>query len=635
LVLPVGLIVLSGDAPRSPDPLRVRSWLTTPDGRQLLAEQDPVSFGGTPISALTIAVDPTREYQVVDGFGASITDSSAAVLHRLDPETRDATLVQLFDPRRGAGLSYLRQPMGASDFVDEEPYTYDDMAPGGSDYDMEHFNIEHDERQILPLLRRARALNPQLRVMASPWTAPAWMKTNGSLVGGSLTDDPRIYRAYARYFVEFLQAYAAAGVQVDAITVQNEPQQSPSDYPGMLMSPRQQATFISVLGPALRAAGLRTAILAHDDTWASSAPAPVPGSTPVDSDAEGVLGDPAAARWVDGVAFHCYSGRAGVQADVQRRVPDAQIVLSECSGYRRSEETPSVTFARSLGTFARLAINTTRNWARAVLTWNLALGPEGGPHRGGCGTCTGLVTVGPGQGVTYNAEYYALASLSRLVRPGAVRIASTSFPLIGDKGGLITAAFRNPHDASITLVAHNLTGLPRRFAVRLGDRGFTTSLAGGAVATFSWPGAATPTGGLVLLDPSGIRPTASPGAPVDPCCTGDVPVNAVDENAGTRWSTGHSQRPGDHLQLDLGDRRQVARVVLDAGTATADAPQQWALYAGDDPGTFGRPVAEGRRNGQLTSIDLTGVTARYVRIATTGQASTWWSIAEVRVYVRR
>jgi glucosylceramidase len=636
LVVPVALVALSRDEPRSQVPPLARGWVTSPDGTQLLAEQDPIAFSDRTTTSLTIAVDPTRDYQVIDGFGASITDSSAAVLYRLDPEIRDATMAQLFDPTRGPGLSYLRQPMGASDFVDEDFYTYDDIAPGETDYAMEHFSVEHDRPQILPLLRRAKALNPELRIMASPWTAPGWLKTNSSLTGGSLIDDPRIYRAYALYFVRFLRAYADAGVQVDAVTVQNEPQHATSDYPGMLMSPVQQATFISVLGPALRAAGLDTSILAYDHNWALSPAdaAAAPEKVSADAYAERVLSDPAGGRWVDGVAFHCYSGDPSAQAELHRVFPDVESLLSECSGFRRPDETPAATFARTLRDTARLVIEATRNWSRTFLTWNLALGPQGGPHRGGCGTCTGLITVGPERSVTLNADYYALASVSRLVRPGAVRLASTSFPSVGNEGGLITAAFRNP-DASIAVVVHNLAEEPRRFAVRVGDRSLTTSLVGGGLGTYSWPGSATPVGDLMLLDPSEMRSTASPEAPVDPCCTADTATRAIDDDAGTRWSTGRSQRPGDHLQVDLGQRRRVARVVLDAGPAAADAPHRWALYASDDPTTFGRPVAEGSGNGQLTTMDLTGVDARYLRVATTGQTSTWWSVAEARVYVPR
>jgi glucosylceramidase len=204
-----------------------RVFVTTPDRSMQLSDEGVLKFRpGAP----TISVDPSRSFQTMEGWGASITDSSAAVLYRLDKRTRDRAMAALFQTDR---LSYLRQPMGASDFVDEPHYTYDDVPAGETDYGMRRFSIAHDEAQILPLLRQALQLNPRLKVMATPWSPPAWMKTNGSLIGGRLIDDPKIYRAYADYFVRFIEAYARAGVPIDAVTVQNEPQnRNPSGYPG-------------------------------------------------------------------------------------------------------------------------------------------------------------------------------------------------------------------------------------------------------------------------------------------------------------------------------------------------------------------------------------------------------------------
>jgi len=194
--------------------------------------QVPFHIGGS--KSLTITVDPSRSYQTMDGFGASITDSSAHVLYSLQGKVRDAAMSDLFSPTQGDGLSVLRQPMGASDFVAGGFYTYNDLAPGQTDYGMRHFSIAHDQPQILPLLRQALRLNPAIKVIATPWSPPAWMKTNQSLIGGRLIDDPRVYDAYARYFVDYVQAYRHAGVPIYAVTVQNEPQnRNPSGYPGM------------------------------------------------------------------------------------------------------------------------------------------------------------------------------------------------------------------------------------------------------------------------------------------------------------------------------------------------------------------------------------------------------------------
>ena len=227
VAVPVGSPAAAADSPTA------RVWITTPDGTQRLAPATPATFGPGGSDQLTITVDPTRRYQTMRGFGASITDSSAVVLYRLRPAARDAVMADLFDPRTGDGLSVLRQPMGASDFVAGDHYTYDDVPAGETDYAMDDFTIAHDRPRILPLLRQALRLNPDLTVVATPWSPPAWMKTNGSLIGGRLIDEPAIYQAYARYFVKFVQAYRKAGVPVHAVTLQNEPQnRNPGGYPG-------------------------------------------------------------------------------------------------------------------------------------------------------------------------------------------------------------------------------------------------------------------------------------------------------------------------------------------------------------------------------------------------------------------
>ncbi len=464
-------------------------WVTTPDGRLALSDQGRVRFSrGTP-AALTITVDPDRWYQTMEGFGASLTDSSAAVLYRLDPANRDRLMAALFDPHTGNGLSYVRQPMGGSDFVADRPYTYDDLPPGQTDFELRHFSIAHDERQILPLLRQARRLNPALRILASPWSPPAWMKTSGSLLGGRLIDDPRVYRAYARYFVRFLQAYARAGVPVDAVTVQNEPQdRMPKGYPGLDLPVAQQARLVRELGPALRGAGLRTKILGFDHNWAmhpDDIAATPPGETPEVRYASELLADAATARWLSGTAYHCYFGDPAEQSRQHNRYPDKGIYVTECSGVQSADR--SKTFADTVQWHSRnLVIGAIRNWAKTVVTWNLALDPDGGPHVGGCGTCTGVVTVGPGQRVRTNAEYYTLGHLSRFVRPGAVRIASSSFGTAGWNGQIQDVAFRNL-DGSTALVVHNQNDDPRTFAVSVGGYAFTYTLPGGALATFTWP----------------------------------------------------------------------------------------------------------------------------------------------------
>jgi glucosylceramidase len=402
-----------------------------------MAEQTPVAMAAVPSADITITVDPGRRFQTIDGFGASITESSAEVLFRLTAENRDAAMRDLFDPTNGKGLSLLRQPIGASDFVVGPAYTYDDLVAGETDYSMDHFSIARDEAKILPPLRQAIALNPKITVIATPWSPPAWMKTNCSLVGGQLIDDPAICDPYAKYFVKFLQAYAAAGVHVDLVSTQNEPQnRTPSGYPGMFMSPEQQAKFIAELGPALDEADLDTKILAYDhnrSTHPDDIAATPPGEVAATEYPTAVLGDAAARAWIDGVAYHCYYGEPARQAALHKSFPDVPIYFTECPGSSALTDPPAKTFSDTLRFHARnLTIGATRNWAHTVSTWNLALDPDRGPHVGGCSTCTGVVTVGPDQQVTaMRSTTRSVISAASCARARSASPARRSAPQVG------------------------------------------------------------------------------------------------------------------------------------------------------------------------------------------------------------
>ena len=616
----------SASADRGGDGPAARVWVTSADRAELLHDRGTVAFGTRPTGELTITVDPSRTYQTVDGFGASITDSSAAVLYRLDPAAREQAMRSLFDPVRGIGVSALRQPIGASDFTDEPHYTYDDVPAGQTDFALAHFSVAHDQAQILPLLRRAKALNPRLTVIATPWSPPAWMKTTDSLIGGRLTDDPRIYATYARYFVKFVQAYQAAGVPVDFLTVQNEPQnRKPNAYPGMDLPVAQEVKLIEAVGPALRAAGLRTRILAYDHNW-STHPGDIattpPGEDPETDYPYEVLDSPAA-RWVAGTAYHCYFGDPSAQTALHDAHPDKGIWFTECSGSHGPTDPPAKFFRDTLTFHARnITIGTTRNWAKTAITWNIALDADGGPHNGGCDTCTGLLTLEADGSVSTNAEYYTIGHLSKFVKPGAVRIASTSFGTTGWNGQIMDVAFRNP-DGSTALVVHNENDDPRTFAVAVGGRSFDYSLPGGALATFTWPRSDLLDDGYDLLALHGATATAVP--------TGETPQGAVDEDASTRWSTDTAQAPGQQLQVDLGGRQTFRRVVLDTGASTGDYARSWTLQVSDDASRW-RTLASGTGTGQLTTVDVPRTHARYLRVVSTGSADNWWSVADLRLY---
>jgi len=640
IVAAVGAVGLNATAAAAPEPGTVSAhvWITTANGVDKLNDLGTVDFSTAPSTAPTVVVDPTLTYQTMQGFGGAITDSSASALYTLPPGQRAQVMASLFSPTTGDGLDYLRQPIGGSDMVATAPYTYDDLPAGQTDYNMQHFSVAHDQAQILPLLREAKALNPRLQIIASPWSPPAWMKTSDSLIGGRLIATPQIYQAYALYLLKFIEAYLANGVNVNAITVQNEPQDRTTDnYPGTDMPSAQEAAVISDLGPMIKAAQLRTEIFAYDHNWAEH-PNDVASTPPdevgdINEYVQNVLATPAA-RWISGIAFHCYYGDPSAMTTFHNEYPKLQIFEDECSGSQSAD--PADTFSDTIEWHSRnLEIGSTRNWSSTVINWNLALDSTGGPHVGGCGTCTGIVTIGPGDTVTPNAEYYALGQLSRFVQPGAVRIASTSFGTTGWNGEVIDVAFRNP-DGSTVLVAHYENDNAQAFAVQEGQQRFTYTLPGDSLATFVWEGNLAGQHPLRQVAPSGWTATASPSGPTNPCCTGDVAANAVDGDASTRYSTGEGQAPGQYLQVDFGATIPARQIVFDTGASTGDYPRGYNVQTSTNGTDWNTVLSDGQGTGQFTTIDLPGSAIQYVRITlTTADPNDWWSVADVRAYVAR
>lgn len=623
----------AGGHGQQPDPADVRVWLTTTDGTQRLTEQPSTRFTSARSDATTITIEPTQRYQTMDGFGGALTDSTAAVLYRLTPNARDAAMRSLFSTNDGIGVSFVRQPVGSSDFTAEaEHYTYDDVPAGETDFALKHFSIAHDETQILPLLRQAKRLNPSLKIVATPWSPPAWMKTTGSLVGGRLIDEPRYYDAYARYLVRYVQAYARAGVPIDYLTIQNEPQnRTPDRYPGTDLGVRQAEKVITALGPLLRKASPRTKILGYDHNWAThpndaaSAPADEPGGEP---DYPAQLLDSDAARWLAGTAFHCYYGDPSAQTALHDAHPDKGIWFTECSGSHGAGDAYPQYFADTLKWHARtITVGVTRNWAKSVIDWNLALDSDNGPYLGGCTTCTGLLEIQDDGTVVRNAEYYTIGHLSKFVRPGAVRIGSSSYGTTGWNGQVTDVAFRNP-DGSTVLVAHNENDDPRTVSVAVGSRQLEYTLPGGSLATFVWPASATRgafdgLAGLIPVDLSRATATASSDE-------ADAQL-AIDADGSTRWSAGAAQEPGQYVQVDLGHATLFRRVAIDAGGNLGDYPRGWSVSTSLD-GRSWRTAASGTGTGQLTTVDLRPQVARFVRVTQTASSGFWWSLADLRLY---
>ena len=646
---------------------QVQVWLTDLATANRLSPQPGFAFqrAGSP-GASTVAVDDRRTYQSMIGFGASLTDSSATLIaNSLTASQRAALMTELFDPQNGIGLDMLRQPMGASDFSSIGNYSYDDQPAGGSDPTLASFSIAHDLVAIVPLLQQARALNPQLTLVASPWSPPGWMKTSDSMIGGTLK--PEDFSVLAQYFARFLQAYDAAGVPVNYVTPQNEPLYIPGTYPGMGMVPADQLTFIrDYLQPAIAGTGLDAKILTYDHNWEA------PGYP------ETVFSDPAAAAATPGTAWHCYAGDVAAQTAVHNAYPNEDTHLTECSG-GEWQGTDQQAFDATMG----LLINSPRNYSRDVVLWNLALDQDNGPTNNGCLTCRGVVTIAnDGSGtVTKNVDYYALGQLSKFVLPGAVHLGSTSLA----DGSIEDVAFRNP-DGSTVLVAHNTRATARTFQVLWGDSAFSYTLGAGAAATFRWTGKqsgntsgydalarsvdipfANPDGSRVqltydagqqafqnsilsatkqftytapvgaslaaggtetLLSRAGWVATASSTSP-----DGDVTSKAIDADLSTRWSGGHGMASGDWFQVDMGSPQTFSGLLIDSAGSTGDFARGYQVYVSTDGVSWGNAIASGPGAGQLSRVVFPAVTARYVRVVQTGSAGNWWSIHEFNAFL--
>ncbi|PAE15315.1 hypothetical protein CHH91_14635 [Virgibacillus sp. 7505] len=462
---------LLSDRFKEPPPL-ADSWLTTGDEQHLLENQPAKLFQDDKQDLPTIFVDKHKTYQQMDGFGAAMTGSSAYLLeHKLTAKQRDALFQDLFS-ESGIHLSYLRHTIGASDYsVDDRgnpsSYTYADQQ-GTLEDPLQHFSTAPD-RTVMNMLKLAKISNPELQLMGTPWTAPPWLKYGEHTYNGSYLNyaDQRTYEIYADYFIKYLLDYKEEGLDIDLLSVQNEPQFETAAYPSMAMGAAEQQYFIqNFLGPAILDAGLRTAIVAYDHNWENSK-----------DYAETVLNG--ASEYTAGTAYHCYAGNPENTAEIQELHPEKGIYFTECSGGAWGED-----FGDNLSWLMdQVIIGTTRNWSKTVFLWNLALDETGGPTNGGCTDCRGVVTVDSQSGNSKkNVEYYALGHISKFVQPGAVRISSTELP------HLSTAAFWDQKEDKIILLAANTSNTTQTFQLEEENKHLPYTIAPQSAITFVWEG---------------------------------------------------------------------------------------------------------------------------------------------------
>ncbi|MCX5173326.1 lectin [Streptomyces antibioticus] len=573
LLLVLALSVGPGLTPRAAAAgERVDVWLTTTSdaaGRNVtrgLAQQTAVNFGSAGGGAdQTITVDEGTTYQQFEGGGASITDTTAHLLRggAISAATRDTVMRKLFSPADGIGLSFVRNPIGASDLSRPGNVSLDDTCCTLSD-----FGANGYDANVRLLTVQAKQLNPALRVKGVPWSAPGWMKDNGRMDQmGWLKWE--YYPLYAQYLVKYVQSYQAAGVHVDYLSVQNEPNccqagnPTAMNYPGMSWNPSGLVEFTkNHVYPAFRAAGIDTKVLIHDWNYGDYANF----GAAILADA-GVRNDPL----FGGIAWHGYFGDPAVGTQVHNQYPTVRQFSTEHSGGTWITNQHNEDLA-DIVTYAR-------NWSSSLVKWSLALNQDMGPHNGGCGTCTGLITVqegGPRAGqVDYTVEYYTTGHLTKFVRPGAYRIASTA------SSSVPNVAWRNP-DGSKALIAHNGSTSARSVRVDWGSQSLVYTLPARTTATFTWSGtpSGNPGGGTTgtLTGLAGKCLDVAGGATADGTA---VQLYGCNGTTAQRWTVGADgtvRALGKCLDVSGGSAADGARVQL--YTCNGTAAQQWSYNAG-------------------------------------------------------
>jgi glucosylceramidase len=432
-------------------------WLTSADQSFLFQRQtDSLRFTGSASDLPVITVDAEQKYQDIEGFGFSLTGGSAMLISRLPDADRQALLRELFLPHEdGIGINFLRLSIGASD-LSERCFSYHDRP----DPELTHFDIGAGDLEVIPLLQEILAINPDIKIIATAWSAPPWMKTSQAFRGGKLKED--CYAVYAAYLVKYLQAMRDKGIVIHAITPQNEPLNQKNE-PSMVMEAIEQAMFIkSYLGPALWKNGLSDVELF---CWDHNCDVPAYPLT--------VFADAEARRYLAGSAWHLYGGDISALSDVYQLYPDMKLYFTEqwvgSDGH----------FGRDLMWHARhVLIGSLRNWSRVVFEWNLASDPFCGPHTpGGEARCVGALTIG--EQIVRNVAYYVIAHAAKFIRPGSVRISSDQ------PASLPNVAFVTPA-GNVVLIVLNDGAEPQSFAISYQGKHAETTLPAHTVATYVW-----------------------------------------------------------------------------------------------------------------------------------------------------
>jgi glucosylceramidase len=350
----------------------------------------------------TILFNANKKFQTMEGFGFALTGGSANLIDQLPVAKKNELLNEIFSSgKNGLGVSYIRVSIGASD-LDAHVFSYDDLPDGQTDSLLIHFNLSEDTLHLIPMLKNAIAINPKLKIIASPWSPPIWMKTNGASMGGHL--QKKYFASYANYFIKYIQTMKQLGIKINAITLQNEPEHG-GNNPSLLMDANEQREFVSnYIGPQFKAAHLSTEVILFDHN-ADHPNYPI-----------SILNDPKAKSFASGSAFHLYLGNESALSQVHNAHPDKKLMFTEQWTGAKGEFGGDLMWH-----LEHIVIGTINNWSTAVIEWNLAADAKFNPHTpGGCTECKGAFTI-QGDSVSRNVSYYIIGQASKYIPVGSIR----------------------------------------------------------------------------------------------------------------------------------------------------------------------------------------------------------------------
>lgn len=434
---------------------KIEKWMTRLDKSKLLEKQkQTLLFAANNQNLPTIFVDDSKAFQTMDGFGYTLTSGSASLINQLS--NKKQLLKELFGhDENSIGVNYLRVSVGASDLSDHT-YSYSESK----DLSLKNFSLKEDEKYLIPLLKEIIKINPKIKILASPWSPPTWMKTNNNSMGGSLL--PEYYQVYANYLVKYIKEMKKLGIVIDAMTIQNEPLH-PGNNPSLLMLPNEQANFIkNNLGPTFLKNGIKTKIIIYDHN-ADRTDYPI-----------SILNDPAARKFIDGSAFHLYGGNVETISEVHEAHPDKNLYFTEqWIGH------PSNFGGDMAWHIKNLIIGATRNWCKTVLEWNLAIDPQMNPHtEGGCTACLGAITIDKDK-IERNAAYYIIGHASKFVPTNSKRIASNTVL------NLQNVAFKTPEGKTVLIVIND-SDKSLEFLIGSKGKQAKETIEAGSVVTYVW-----------------------------------------------------------------------------------------------------------------------------------------------------